>query len=86
MTASANIKTPQMTLPLLASVQSSANSRTVAAAAARQLSRLTLADLIATSRLDGGIVVTESLKPKVRQLALGPPLPPPPLPPPAPLW
>ena len=63
MTASAHIKTPSMTLPLLPSLK---DDRSVAAAAARQLSRLTLNDLVATSRSDGGIVVTEALKPKVR--------------------
>ncbi len=64
MTASAAIKTPTMTLPLLSSLGE--NNRKVAAAAARQLSRLSVGELLATTRHDGGIVVVDQLRPRVR--------------------
>jgi len=62
MTASASIKTPTMTLPLLPSL---GEDRKLAASAARQLSKLSVADLLATSRHDGGIVVVDQLRPKI---------------------
>lgn len=58
-----------MTLPLVAE---SASDRAVAAYAARKLSKLSVADLLATSRHDGGIVVVDELRPKVPARAADP--------------
>lgn len=69
MTASAAIKTPTMTLPLLVALQ---GDRKVAASAARALSKLSVADLLATSRHDGGIVVVDQLQPKIPSAATSP--------------
>jgi hypothetical protein len=65
MTASANIKTPAMTIPLLHGIEKHGVdfSRLVAGRIARHLSPLPLSDLLAVDRIDGGINVTEALKP-----------------------
>ena len=67
MTASANIKTPAMTLPLLAGTGAAALAQGSAARAtatriARTLNPLPLSDLLDGARPDGGIVVTEELR------------------------
>lgn len=64
MTASPNPKTPQMALALLQDVDKNPNAaREIAARIARLLSPLPITDLLASDRPDGGITVSESLRP-----------------------
>jgi hypothetical protein len=64
MTASAAIKTPAMSLPLThAAAATPAAAHVAATALARRLSPLPLVDLVDVGRADGGITVTETLRP-----------------------
>jgi DNA-directed RNA polymerase beta' subunit len=65
MTASPHPKTPQMTLPIATRVEAASSdvAREEATRIARMLSPLPMADLLAVARPDGGIRVSESLRP-----------------------
>ena len=63
MTASSAIKTPAMTLPLADGIAGKPEARAAAARLTRMLSPLPLAALLAVERPDGGITVTETLRP-----------------------